>query len=53
MLFFKFSICLYRNEHIQILPGARDFLLMHPMSAQNKYLSSNTGVLCTMFLNLT
>ena len=42
--FSKFSICLYINEHIEILPGAWGFLLMHPAGAQNKSLISNTDL---------
>ena len=40
--FSKFSICLYRNELKESLPGVWLFLPMHSMCAQNKSLISNS-----------
>ena len=35
-------IYLYRNEHIEIVPGAWILLHMHPVCAKNKSLISDT-----------
>ena len=40
----KIKKYIYRNEPMEILPGAWGFLLMHPMGAQNKSLISNTDL---------
>ena len=38
----NFLIYLYRNEPIEIVPGAWFLIHMHPVCAQNKSLISNT-----------
>ena len=42
MVLGTFIMIIYRNELLNILPGARFLLSMHPMGAQNNSLISNT-----------